>query len=180
MAIAGAALNWLRDNLQIISDTKDSDEIAQQVDDTGDVCFVPAFSGLFAPHWRADARGLIIGITQYTTRAHIIRAALEAVAFQNLEIVESMNKDSGIDLKVLQVSGGMTNNKLLMQMQADVLGIPVSRPSMTECSSFGAALAAGKTIGLWDLKDHKTWKVYSEIFHSTISAEGKMGIFLLI
>lgn len=105
---------------------------------------------------------------------------MEAVAFQNLEIVESMNKDSGIDLKVLQVSGGMTSNKLLMQMQADVLGIPVSRPSMTECSSFGAALAAGKTIGLWDLKDHKSWKVYSEIFHSTISAESKNNLIDLV
>ncbi len=101
------------------------EEIANQVKDTGDVCFVPAFSGLFAPHWRPDARGLIIGITQFTTKAHIIRATLEAIAFQNLEIVQSMNKDSGIDLKELQVSGGMTQNKLLLQMQADVLGIPV-------------------------------------------------------
>ncbi len=101
------------------------EEIGGQVSDTGDVYFVPAFSGLFAPHWRTDARGLIIGITQYTTKAHIVRATLEAIAFQNMEIVESMNKDSGIKLKELQVSGGMSNNKLLLQMQADLLGIPV-------------------------------------------------------
>jgi glycerol kinase len=119
-------MNWLVDNLKVLDNAKDSEEVALQVEDTGDVYFVPAFSGLFAPYWRADARGLIIGITQYTTKAHIIRAALEAVAFQNYEIVEAMNKDSGIKLPELQVSGGMTNNKLLMQMQADILGVPVS------------------------------------------------------
>ena len=125
VAIAGAAVNWLRDKLGIITDSKETEEIANQVNDTGDVVFVPAFSGLFAPHWSSSARGLIIGITQYTTRAHIVRATLEAIAFQNLEIVESMNKDSGINLKELQVSGGMTSNRLLMQMQSDLLGIPV-------------------------------------------------------
>ncbi len=100
-----------------------------------------------------------------------MRATLEAVAFQNLEIVESMNKDSGISLKMLQVSGGMTNNKLLLQMQADLLGIPVIKPSMTECTSFGVALAAGKTIGLWDLKDHTSIPIYNETYHCTITEE---------
>ncbi len=130
---------------------------------------MPAFSGLFAPYWKADARGLIIGLTQYTTKAHIIRAALEAVAFQNVEIVESMNKDSGIKLKELQVSGGMTKNKLLMQLQADVLGIPVVRQSMHETTAFGAALAAGITIGVWDLKSQNEIPINVEIYNSTIS-----------
>ncbi len=134
---------------------------------------MPAFSGLFAPHWRPDARGLIIGITQYTTKSHIIRAALEAVAFQNREIVESMNKDSGISLKELQVDGGMTENKLLMQMQADVLGIPVIKPSSIETTSFGAALAAGHTIGLWNLNDDQTIPIIFETYNCGISEESK-------
>lgn len=171
VAIAGASLNWLKDSLEILPNANRSEEIAKQVKDTGDVYFVPAFSGLFAPHWRPDARGLIIGITQYTTKAHIIRAALEAVAFQNLEIVESMNKDSGISLKELQVDGGMTENKLLMQMQADVLGIPVIRQSMTETTSFGAALAAGHAIGLWNLNDEQTIPIIFETYQSSISQE---------
>lgn len=171
VAIAGAALNWLRDNLGIINDASESEEVANQVKDTGDVCFVPAFSGLFAPYWRADARGLMIGITQYTTKAHIVRAALEAVAFQNLEIVESMNKDSGISLQELQVSGGMTQNKLLLQMQADLLGIPVVKQLMTETTAFGAALAAGSAAGIWDLKDHKAIPISFETFNCTISEE---------
>lgn len=173
VAIAGAALNWLRDNLQLLNETKESEEIALTVKDTGDVYFVPAFSGLFAPHWRSDARGLIIGITQYTTKAHIIRATLEAVAFQNLEIVESMNKDSGINLKMLQVSGGMSRNKLLLQLQSDFLGIPVVKPSMTETTSFGAALTAGKTIGLWDLKDHKSIPIYNETYYCTLPEDAR-------
>lgn len=178
MAIAGACMNWLSENLKILDNPKDSEEIASECEDTGDVYFVPAFSGLFAPYWRADARGLIIGITQYTTKAHIIRAALEAVAFQNLEIVESMNKDSGITLKELQVSGGMTNNKLLMQIQADFLGIPVVKPAMAETTSFGAALAAGKAIGLWDLKDCKSILISNESFYSNLSAETREAKYL--
>lgn len=120
---------------------------------------------------------MIIGITQYTTKAHIIRATLEAVAFQNLEIVESMNKDSGINLKMLQVSGGMSKNKCLLQMQADLLGIPVIKPSMTETTSFGAALTAGKTIGLWDLKDQNKIPIYNETFYCTITEESKKKFF---
>lgn len=171
VAIAGACFNWLKDNLEILPDIQETEEIANQVENTGDVYFVPAFSGLFAPHWKADARGLIIGLTQYTTKAHIIRAALEAVAFQNREIVESMNKDSGIKLKELQVSGGMTKNKLLMQMQADVLGIPIVRQSMHETTAFGAALAAGITIGVWDLKSQTSIPINFETYNSLISDE---------
>lgn len=171
VGIAGAAINWLRDQMGLIEDAGETEEIANQVKDTGDVVFVPAFSGLFAPHWKQSARGLIIGLTQYTTKAHIVRATLEAIAFQTAEIVESMIKDSGVNLKELQVSGGMTSNKLLLQMQSDLLGIPVVKPSMSESTSFGVALAAGKTLGLWSLKDHQSIPIYTETFHSTISEE---------
>lgn len=150
VAIAGACFNWLKDNLEILPDVAKTEELANDVQNTGGVYFVPAFSGLFAPHWKADARGLIIGLTQYTKKAHIIRAALESVAFQNLEIVESINKDTRFELKELQVSGGMTKNKLLLQLQADFLGIPIVRQSMHETTAFGAALAAGIVIGVWD------------------------------
>ena len=125
VGFAGAAVNWLKDNLKMISEPKESEQISNTIQDSEDVIFVPAFSGLSAPHWRPDARGLIIGLSQFTTKAHVVRATLEAVAFQNLEILEVMNKDSGVELKELQVSGGMTKNELLMQIQADLLGIPV-------------------------------------------------------
>ena len=154
IATTGAAVKWLRDSLGIIKSAEESELIALQVSDNGGVYFVPAFSGLFAPYWQPDARGIIIGLTQFTSKAHIVRATLEAVCFQTKEILDAMNQDSGIPLKALLVDGGMTANDLLMQMQADTLGIDVLRPMMKETTALGAAIAAGiaKGIEVWDLK----------------------------
>ncbi len=152
IAIAGAAVVWLRDNMGLISEAKDIEAEAIKVEDTGGVCFVPAFGGLFAPHWRTDARGVICGLTQFTRREHICRATLEAVALQTVEVVNAMDKDSGLKLKRLLVDGGMTKNALLMQMQSDFLGIDVVRPSNVETTALGAAMAAGYAIGLWNFE----------------------------
>ncbi|KAK4317811.1 hypothetical protein Pmani_011135 [Petrolisthes manimaculis] len=153
VAIAGAAVRWLRDNLNIIKTSADIEPLAMSVKDSGGVYFVPAFSGLFAPYWRTDARGTICGLTQGSTGAHLARAVLEAVCFQTREILDSMQKDSGIVLNKLQVDGGMTSNNTLLQLQADLAGVPVVRPSMTETTALGAAMAAGAAegIGVWDL-----------------------------
>ncbi|CAL4086780.1 unnamed protein product [Meganyctiphanes norvegica] len=153
VAIAGAAVRWLRDNLGIIKTSGDIEALAKTVKDSGGVYFVPAFSGLFAPYWRADARGTICGLTQGSTKAHLARAALEAVCFQTREILDSMQKDSGITLSHLRVDGGMTCNNTLMQLQADIAGVSVDRPSMVETTALGAAMAAGAAegIGVWDL-----------------------------
>ncbi|XP_050703171.1 glycerol kinase-like isoform X2 [Eriocheir sinensis] len=153
VAIAGAAVRWLRDNLSIIQSSADIEKLAKTVKDSGGVYFVPAFSGLFAPYWRTDARGTICGLTQGSTGAHLARAVLEAVCFQTREILDAMQKDSGITLNKLQVDGGMTGNNILMQLQADIAGVPVARPSMTETTSLGAAMAAGAAEGIevWDL-----------------------------
>jgi len=153
VAVAGVAVQWLRDNLGIISRSAEIDELAGSVDDTGGVYFVPAFSGLFAPRWRSDARGCIVGMTQFTTKAHIARATLEATCFQALELLLAMDKDASDDstgkLAELRVDGGMTVNNLMMQLQADYLGLPVIRPAMRETTAFGAALAAGFAQGVW-------------------------------
>ncbi|XP_045132251.1 glycerol kinase-like [Portunus trituberculatus] len=153
VAIAGAAVTWLRDNLHVIKSSTDIEPLAKKVKDSGGVYFVPAFSGLFAPYWRSDARGTICGLTQASTSAHLARAVLEAVCFQTREILDAMQKDSGITLNKLQVDGGMTCNNTLMQLQADIAGVPVARPSMTETTSLGAAMAAGSAEGIevWDL-----------------------------
>lgn len=153
VAIAGAAVRWLRDNLNLIKNSADIEPLAKTVKDSGGVYFVPAFSGLFAPYWRTDARGTICGLTQGSTGAHLARAALEAVCFQTREILDSMQKDSGIVLNKLQVDGGMTGNNTLLQLQADIAGVPVARPSMTETTALGAAMAAGAAegIAIWDL-----------------------------
>jgi glycerol kinase len=153
VAVAGAAVQWLRDNLGIISDAAEVDALARSVPDNGDVYFVPAFSGLFAPHWRADARGVIIGLTRFATNAHIARAALEATAYQTREVLEAMRTDAGFALTELRVDGGMVGNDLLMQFQADLLGIPVVRPRVTETTALGAAYAAGLAEGVWDSLD---------------------------
>lgn len=152
IAITGAAVKWLRNNLGIIKSTEETSEIAASVPDNGGVYFVPAFSGLFAPYWQPDARGIIIGLTQFTTKAHIVRATLEAVCFQTREILDAMNKDSGIPLQLLLVDGGMTVNNMLMQMQSDIVGIDVVRPQMPEITALGAAIAAGAAAGI-DLCD---------------------------
>ncbi|XP_020970322.1 glycerol kinase-like [Arachis ipaensis] len=151
VAIAGAAVQWLRDNLGIISSASDIEAMASQVENTGGVYFVPAFNGLFAPWWRDNARGIVIGITRYTTKAHIARAVLESMCFQVKDVVDSMQKDYGNDKNdgVLRVDGGATINNLLMQTQADLSAMPVIRPSDIETTARGAAFAAGLAAGIW-------------------------------
>ncbi|HEX6946581.1 MAG TPA: glycerol kinase GlpK [Acidimicrobiia bacterium] len=153
IAVTGSLVQWLRDNLGIISDASEVEELAASVDDTGDVYFVPAFSGLFAPHWRSDARGVIVGLTRFIDKRHLARAALEATAFQTQEVLAAMADDSGVRLTELRVDGGMSRNDLLMQIQADVLGIDIVRPRFTETTVLGAAYAAGLATGLWKDRD---------------------------
>lgn len=150
IAVTGALVQWLRDNLGIISESDEVEELARSVEDSGDVYFVPAFSGLFAPRWRPDARGAIVGLTSYANAGHIARAALEATAFQTREVAEAMIADSGVELAELKVDGGMVADELLMQFQADVLGIDVVRPTITETTVLGAAYAAGLAVGYWE------------------------------
>jgi len=149
IAIAGALVQWLRDNLGLIEQSADIEALARTVDDNGGIFFVPAFSGLFAPYWRNDARGVIVGLTRYANKGHVARAALEATAFQTREVLEAMNTDSGLPLARLKVDGGMVRNELLMQFQADILGVPIVRPTMTETTALGAAYAAGLAVGFW-------------------------------
>jgi glycerol kinase len=149
IAITGALVQWLRDNLKMIDASPAVEDLARSVEDNGGVYFVPAFSGLFAPYWRSDARGVIAGLTRYVNAGHIARAALEATAWQSKEVVDAMNQDSGVDLTSLKVDGGMVHNDLLMQFQADVLGVPVIRPTVAETTSLGAAYAAGLAVGFW-------------------------------
>ncbi|HJQ95731.1 MAG TPA: glycerol kinase GlpK [Acidimicrobiia bacterium] len=149
VAVAGSLVQWLRDNLGLIESSSEIESLAASVPDNGDVFFVPAFSGLFAPHWRPDARGAIVGLTRFAHRGHIARAALEATAFQTKEVAEAMEADSGVDLTELRVDGGMVHNDLLMQFQADLLGVPVVRPLISETTALGAAYAAGLAEGVW-------------------------------
>jgi glycerol kinase len=149
IAITGALVQWLRDNIGLIKESPEIEELAQTVDDNGGVYFVPAFSGLFAPYWRNEARGVIAGLTRYVNKGHIARAALEATAWQSKEVVDAMNADSGVELTSLKVDGGMVYNELLMQFQADVLDVPVIRPTVAETTSLGAAYAAGLAVGFW-------------------------------
>lgn len=149
IAVTGSLIQWLRDNLGIISSSAEVEALARSVEDNGDVHIVPAFSGLFAPHWRPDARGAIVGLTRFATKAHFARAALESVAFQSREVIDAMNADSSAPLTELRVDGGMVHNELLMQFQADVLGVPVVRPVVSETTSLGAAFAAGLAVGFW-------------------------------
>ena len=150
IAVTGSLIQWLRDNLEIISDSGEVEALAGTVDDNGDVYFVPAFSGLFAPHWRPDARGVIVGLTRYANKGHIARAALESAAFQTVDVLDAMTADSGVELTELRVDGGMTANDLLMQFQADLLGVDVVRPTISETTALGAAYAAGCAVGYWD------------------------------
>ena len=166
IAVTGSLVQWLRDNLGIIGAAAEIEGLAASVADNGGVYLVPAFSGLFAPHWRADARGVMVGLTRYATKAHIARAALEATAYQTREVVAAMAQDSGVDLKALKVDGGMVGNDLLMQFQADILGVPVVRPKVAETTALGAAYAAGLAVGYWANQDElranwsagKTWE----------------------
>ncbi|MGA2112239.1 MAG: glycerol kinase GlpK [Anaerolineales bacterium] len=150
IAITGALVQWLRDNLGLIEKSSDIEELAASVKDNGGIYFVPAFSGLFAPRWRSDARGVVVGLTRYVNRGHIARAALEATAYQTREVRDAMEKDSGTKLKTLKVDGGMVVNSLLMQFQADLLGVRVVRPKVAETTSLGAAYAAGLATGFWE------------------------------
>jgi len=149
IAVTGSLVQWLRDNLGIIRDAKEVEKLASSVEDNGGVYFVPAFSGLFAPYWRSDARGAMVGMTRFVTKAHIARAALEATAFQTREVLDAVNADTGIPLEELKVDGGMIGNELLMQFQADILGVPVIRPVVAETTALGAAYAAGLAVGFW-------------------------------
>ncbi|WP_432092746.1 glycerol kinase GlpK [Streptomyces sp. bgisy100] len=166
MAVTGAAVQWLRDQMKIITDAAESERLARTVEDNGGVYFVPAFSGLFAPYWRSDARGAIVGLTRYNTNGHLARATLEAICYQSRDVADAMEQDSGVHLDVLKVDGGVTANDLCMQIQADVLGVPVSRPVVAETTALGAAYAAGLATGFWrdedELRSHwqesKRWE----------------------
>jgi glycerol kinase len=160
IAVAGSLVQWLRDNLGLIRSSSEIEDLARTVADNGGIYFVPAFAGLFAPHWRSDARGVIAGLTGYANKGHLARAALEATAYQTRDVLAAMQNDSGVPLKTLRVDGGMAANDLLMQFQSDILGIPVVRPKVTETTALGAAYAAGLGCGFWqsfaDLRSN--WK----------------------
>lgn len=165
IAITGALVGWLRDNLRMIASSSEIEKLASSVEDNGGVYLVPAFNGLYAPWWRDDARGIIVGLSSYVTNGHIARAALEATGWQTLDVLEAMSKDSGVELRSLKVDGGMVGNELLMQFEADVIRIPVVRPMVTEATALGAAYAAGLAVGFWGSTDElrskwapdKTW-----------------------
>ncbi|XP_043281441.1 glycerol kinase isoform X2 [Venturia canescens] len=177
VAVAGAAIKWLRDNVKLIKDVHESEDLAQSVFSTGDVYFVPAFTGLYAPYWRKDARGIICGLTAFTTKQHIIRASLEAVCFQTRDILEAMYKDCGFPLTKLHTDGKMSTNNLLMQLQADLVGIPVFRASMPDITTLGAAMAAGHAEGIdvWDLDGEDVETVPNDTFLPTTTPEGRDG-----
>jgi glycerol kinase len=149
ISIAGALVQWLRDNLGLIGRAGEIEALAASVADNGDVYFVPAFSGLYAPHWQDDARGVIAGLTRFAGKGHLARAALEATAFQTREVLDAMTRDSGVAITELRTDGGMVVNELLMQFQADILGVPVVRPRVIETTALGAAYAAGLAVGYW-------------------------------
>ncbi|KQP55865.1 FGGY family carbohydrate kinase [Agreia sp. Leaf283] len=160
IAVTGSLVQWLRDNLGIIQSAPDIEVLAKTVDDNGGAYFVPAFSGLFAPHWRSDARGALVGLTRFVNKGHIARAALESIAFQTREVLDAVNADSGVPLTELKVDGGATANDTLLQFQADILNVPVVRPVVAETTALGAAYAAGLAVGYWDNLDdlRKNWQ----------------------
>ncbi|MFF2389814.1 glycerol kinase GlpK [Agromyces sp. NPDC058104] len=153
IAVTGSLIQWLRDNLGLISSAAEVEELAKSVEDNGGAYFVPAFSGLFAPYWRPDARGALVGLTRFVNKGHIARAALEAIAFQTRDVIEAVNADAGVDLTELRVDGGATANDTLLQFQADILGVPVVRPVVAETTALGAAYAAGLAVGFWSSLD---------------------------
>jgi glycerol kinase len=159
IAITGALIQWLRDNMGLIQSSAEVEAVANSVEDNGGIYFVPAFSGLYAPYWKSDARGVIVGMTRYVNKGHIARAALEATAYQTREVLDAMEKDSGVKLRALKVDGGMVFNELLMQFQSDILNVPVVRPKVAETTALGAAYAAGLAVGFWKDTDElkKNW-----------------------
>jgi glycerol kinase len=178
IAITGALVQWIRDNLGLIQSSAEVENLARTVEDNGGIYFVPAFSGLFAPHWRSDARGVIVGLTRYINKGHIARAALEATAFQTCEVLDAMQKDSKVRLKTLKVDGGMVLNELLMQFQADVLNVPVVRPKVTETTALGAAYAAGLACGFWNNLDdlRNNWQV-DKVWEPEMDAATRTGLY---
>ena len=178
VAVTGSAIQWLRDELQIISSASEMDSLASSVSDTAGVYFVPAFSGLFAPYWRSDARGVIVGLTRAATKAHLARATLEAICYQTMEIMDAMAADSGVALTEMRVDGGVTASELCMQLQADIMGIEIVRPLITETTALGAAYAAGIAIGFWKSTDEvkanwresKRWKASKTLQERKIGA----------
>jgi len=180
IAVTGAAVQWLRDNLGLIQQAAESEEVAATVPDTGGVYFVPAFSGLFAPHWDMYARGTIVGLTRYSNRAHLVRATLEAICYQAREVLDAMEADSRIAVRALKVDGGAVANNLLMQMQADILGVPVVRPLVRETTALGAAYAAGLAVGMWTTTDElrQHWgveRMFTPQWDDARRAEGYRG-----
>lgn len=177
VAVTGSLVQWLRDNLGIIGSASEIEALARTVDDNGGAYFVPAFSGLFAPYWRSDARGAIVGLTRFVTKAHLARAALEATAFQTREVLDAVNADTGIPLTELKVDGGMIGNELLMQFQADILGVPVVRPVVAETTALGAAYAAGLAVAFWSSTADVTsnWQEQKR-WEPTLSAEDREAL----
>ncbi|MEA3310015.1 MAG: glycerol kinase GlpK [Chloroflexota bacterium] len=178
IAIAGALVQWLRDNLEFFERAPQIEELACKVADTGGMYLVPAFSGLFAPYWRSDARGVLVGLTRYINKQHICRAALESTAYQTRDVLEAMERDSGVALKALKVDGGMVANELLMQFQADILNVPVIRPTVTETTALGAAYAAGLAVGFWDdiAALRKNWDV-EHTFEPQMAAKKRIRLY---
>ncbi len=178
IAITGALVQWLRDNLGFFTRAPQIEDLARQVDDAGGMYVVPAFSGLFAPYWRSDARGVMVGLTRYITKEHICRAALEATAYQTRDVLEAMERDAKVDLRTLKVDGGMVANELLMQFQADILGAPVVRPVVTETTALGAAYAAGLAVGFWSDIDalRSNWGV-DRTFEPAMDAERRETLY---
>jgi glycerol kinase len=178
IAITGALVQWLRDNLGFFDRAPQIEALAREVEDAGGMYIVPAFSGLFAPYWRSDARGVMVGLTRYITKNHICRAALESTAYQTRDVLEAMEKDSGVALTSLKVDGGMVANELLMQFQADLLGVPVVRPTVTETTALGAAYAAGLAVGFWEDLDalRQNWGV-DKTFEPGMAAEKRAALY---
>jgi glycerol kinase len=178
IAITGALVQWLRDNLGIIQNSAEVEALANTVQDNGGIYFVPAFSGLFAPYWKSSARGAIVGMTRYVNKGHVARAALEATAYQTREVVDVMEKDSGVKLSSLKVDGGMVYNDTLMQFQADILGVPVIRPTVAETTALGAAYAAGLAAGFWDTLDdlRQNWTM-DRTWEPTMSADQREELY---
>ena len=172
VAVTGSAIQWLRDQLGIITNAAETEVLASSVTDTAGVYFVPAFSGLFAPYWRSDARGVIVGLTRAATKAHLARAALEAICYQTRDVMDAMVADSGVPMTEMRVDGGITANALCMQMQADIMGIDITRPLITETTALGAAYAAGLAVGFWKNTEElkKQWK-QSRRWHATTSSD---------
>lgn len=176
VAVTGSAIQWLRDQLQIISNAAETEHLASSVSDTAGVYFVPAFSGLFAPYWRSDARGVIVGLTRAATKAHLARAALEAICYQTRDVMDAMVADSGVAMKEMRVDGGITANALCMQMQADIMGIDITRPLIIETTALGAAYAAGLAVGFWSSTDEvkEQWQ-RSRTWNPTTTADQREG-----